>query len=76
MISCVIMHNMIVEDEREDEILDQGFHFHDENDVPKQEGVAMFGQFIQVHHEMCDWATHIHLQHDLVEHMWAHIGNQ
>ncbi|XP_020173722.1 uncharacterized protein [Aegilops tauschii subsp. strangulata] len=34
MTACVIMHNMIVEDERDDSIYDQGFDFHGENVEP------------------------------------------
>ena len=72
----MIMHNMIVEDERPERIYDQGFQFHGENVVPEHGGAATFAQFIQFHHEMRDWKTHIQLQNDFVEHMWAHVGNQ
>ena len=64
MTACVIMHNMIVEDERRDKIFDQGFQFQGENVVPELEP-AMFAQFIQFHHEMRDSATHIQLQIDV-----------
>ena len=76
MTAYVIMHNMIVEDEREDEIFDQGFHYQGESVVPEHEGATMFEQLIQFHHEMRDWTIHNQLQDDLVEHMWTHLGNQ
>ena len=55
MTACVIMHNMIVEDERPECLYDQGFQFQGENVVPKHGGgAATFAQFIQFHHEMRD----------------------
>ena len=76
MTTCVIMHNMIVEDERPERIYDQGFHFQGENVVPKHGGAAIFAQFTEFQHQMCDWETHIQLQDDMVEHMWTHVVNQ
>ena len=37
---------------------------------------ATFEQFTQFHEDMRDWETHVQLQNDWVEHMWAHVGNQ
>ena len=76
MTACVIMHNMIVKDERDNSIYDQYFECRDENVVPGHQELATFEQFAQFHHEMRDWHTHIQLQNDLVEHMWNHINNQ
>lgn len=77
MITCVIMHNMIAEDERPESLHDQGFEFQDDNVVPRHDGgAASFTQSIQFHHEMRDWKTHIQFQDDLIEHMWDHVGNQ
>ena len=42
MTACVIMHNMIVEDEREDEIFDQGSQFQGKSVVPEHWGAATF----------------------------------
>ena len=42
MTACVIMHNMIVEDERPERLYDQGFQFQGENVVPEPEGAATF----------------------------------
>ncbi|KAI5011770.1 hypothetical protein ZWY2020_013907 [Hordeum vulgare] len=77
MTACVIMHNMIVDDERPDRLHDQGFEFQGDNVVPQHDGeAASFAQFTQFDHEMRDLETHIQLQDDLVEHMCDHVGNQ
>ena len=76
MTACVIMHNMIVEDERDDNIFDQGFDYQGENVEPLHLEPTMFDQFVQFHRELHDWHTHLDLQNDLVEHVWDHIGNQ
>jgi hypothetical protein len=70
------MHNMIVEDERPERLCDQGFQFQGINVEPQHADPATFAQFMEFHHEMRDWQTHRQLQDDLVEHMWAHVGNQ
>ncbi|XP_073353798.1 uncharacterized protein [Aegilops tauschii subsp. strangulata] len=76
MTACVIIHNMIVEDERDESIFDQGFDYQSENIKPLHQDPATFEQFVQFHREMRDWHTHLNLQNDLVEHVWDHIGNQ
>ena len=76
MTACVIMHNMIVEDERDESIFDQGFDYQDENIEPLHQDPTTFEQFAQFHREMRDWHTNLNLQNDLVEHVWDHIGNQ
>ena len=72
----MIMHNMIVEDERPERLYDQGFQFQGGNVVPEHGVAATFEQFTQSHEDMRDWETHMQLQNDLVEHMWTHVGNQ
>ena len=54
MTACVIMHNMIVENERRERIYDQGFQFQGENVVPEHGGAATLERFTQFHHEMRD----------------------
>ncbi|XP_020151597.1 uncharacterized protein [Aegilops tauschii subsp. strangulata] len=49
MTVCVIMHNMIVEDERDDSIYDQGFDFQGENPEPEHPLPANFEQFVEFH---------------------------
>ncbi|KAL6552360.1 hypothetical protein OROHE_007724 [Orobanche hederae] len=76
MTSCVILHNMIVEDERELNISD----FNYDTDTPT---ISMnigrtrdIEEFIQIHRQIRDKQAHIQLQNDLVEHLWqCHGGN-
>ncbi|XP_073367944.1 uncharacterized protein [Aegilops tauschii subsp. strangulata] len=75
MTACLIMHNMITEDERDNSIYDQWFDFQGENVEPEQPPPATFDQFVHFHRELRDWRTHVQLQDDLLEHMWTHIGN-
>ncbi|XP_040256322.1 uncharacterized protein [Aegilops tauschii subsp. strangulata] len=76
MTACVIIHNMIVEDGRDNNIFDQGLDFQGENVEPLHQEPATFEQFTQFQRELRDWHTHLDLQNDLVEHVWTHIGNQ
>ena len=69
------MHNMIVEDERDDIIYDQGFQLQGEIVGHEHQEPAMFKQFTKFQHEMRDWQTYMQLQNDLVEHM-TRLGNQ
>ena len=54
MTACVIMHNMVVEDERLKRLYDKGFQFQGENVVPEHGVAAMFEQIIQFHQHMRD----------------------
>ena len=54
MTACVIMHNMIVEDENPERIYDQWFQFQGENVVPEHGVAATFEQFTQFHEDMHD----------------------
>ncbi|XP_073358349.1 uncharacterized protein [Aegilops tauschii subsp. strangulata] len=58
MTACVIVHNMIVKDERDDRIFDQGFDFQGGNVEPLREEPATFEQFVQFYRELRDWHTH------------------
>ena len=44
MTACVIMHNMIVEDERDESIFDQGFDYQGKNIEPLHQDPATFEQ--------------------------------
>ena len=58
MTTCVIMHNMIVEDECLERLCDQGFQFQGENVVPEHGGATTFKMFTQFHHDLRDWEIH------------------
>jgi hypothetical protein len=75
MIACVIMqNNMIVEEERDDSVYDQGWDFQGElvatNPVP-----SSFQEFLHTHHKIRDRVTHLVLHEDLVNHIWIHVEN-
>jgi hypothetical protein len=72
MIACVILHNMIVEDER-DNNGEEDFEYEQFNQPlePVTSGPTNdFMEFIQSHHCIRDTETHSQLQLDLVEHLW------
>ncbi|CAN6198287.1 unnamed protein product [Urochloa humidicola] len=75
MTACVIMHNMIIEDER-DEDEDEDFHYDGVGKVviPTPRVVRNRQQelhdFIQVHHNIRNLEGHSQLQEDLIEHLW------
>jgi hypothetical protein len=74
MIACVIMHNMIVEEERDDSVYDQGWDFQGELVAPNLVP-SLFQEFFCTHHEIRDRATHLALHEDLVNPIWIHAGN-
>ncbi|KAK1603282.1 hypothetical protein QYE76_018325 [Lolium multiflorum] len=74
MTACVIMHNMIVEVERDDSLFDNEWDGQGELVTP-QGGPASFQDILHAHHEIRDLAVHNQLQADLVEHMWQHVGS-
>ena len=61
MTACVIRHNMIVEDERDESIYDQGFDFKGENVEPEHAPPATVKQFVEFHQELRDCHTHVQL---------------
>ncbi|XP_035551517.1 uncharacterized protein LOC108981773 [Juglans regia] len=72
MKTCVILHNMIIEDERDDS---QGLNMeYDQldDDIPElsRNPTNEFMNFIQRHHEIRDSSAHHQLQADLIEHHW------
>jgi hypothetical protein len=73
MTACVIMHNMIVEEERDDSVYDQGWDFQGDlvaaNPIP-----SSFQEFLHTHPEIRDQATHLDLHKDLMSHIWIHRG--
>jgi hypothetical protein len=75
MTGCVIMHNMIIEDGRNDSIYDDDWEFQVELVEPLG-GEASWKYFLQMHNSFRDRTTHNHLQADFVEYMWTHVGNQ
>ncbi|XP_050286616.1 uncharacterized protein LOC126725756 isoform X1 [Quercus robur] len=79
MKACIILHNMIVEDERdENEVVDFDYEQIDEvNNPPIQvsrEHANGFMAFIQSHQRIRDQEIHYQLQSDLINHLWQLHG--
>ncbi|XP_066392531.1 uncharacterized protein [Miscanthus floridulus] len=75
MTACVIMHNMIVEDERsEDEDKDVQYEGVGQLVRPTPHEVhnrtREFREFLQAHHNITNRQIHTQLQQDLIEHLW------
>jgi hypothetical protein len=66
MRACVIMHNMIVEDERDDE---NDIHYEgvEEEVTASHEGTPELKEFIQNYRNTKDKVIHTQLQDDLIE---------
>ena len=75
MTACVIMHNMIVEDEQENAAQLRGWDFQgpliQPLHIPQE-----FEAYLQAHREIRDGETHQRLQDDLVEHVYEFVSNQ
>ena len=74
MTACVIMHNMIIENERHTDE-DYNYEHMGERATISHQHSASFSQFLQVHREIRDQQVHSQLQADLVEHQWRIQGN-
>ena len=73
MKACIILHNMIIEDERDEaEAVDLDYEQIDEISCTpmSHEPTNEFTEFIQVHQCIRDRKVHSQLQMNLVEHLW------
>ena len=77
MKACIILHNMIVEDERNANELDFTYDTMDDSPtavvIPERNSELL--QFINTQHCIRDKEIHSKLQADLVEHQWNMHGN-
>jgi hypothetical protein len=71
MRGCVIMHNMIVEDEGFVVDPNERFDYGGEN-VEREHGkpTRSLEEYIEAHRKIRDNATHVQLKEDLIEHLW------
>ena len=74
MQACVVLHNMIIEGERDEE---DDFNYHQEG-VPvlqpmdyQRRNPLVLEDFLKIHDEIEDRSSHERLRDDLVEHLWA-----
>ena len=77
MKACIIFHNMIIEDERDEaEAVDLDYEQIDEISctLMSREPTNEFTEFIQVHQCIRDREVHSQLQMNLIEHLWQLQG--
>ncbi|KAL1204383.1 hypothetical protein V5N11_034638 [Cardamine amara subsp. amara] len=76
MTTCIIMHNMIIEDER-----DIDATIEERAEVPRAEVEMMgdddarFQEFLSRHRQIKDRDAHIELRTALIEHLWSEYTN-
>ena len=74
--ACVIMHNMIIENERTNPVHDDQLFFRQgplanvDHQVPTE-----WAAFLTMRQEIRHETTHYQLTNDLIEHLWALRGN-
>ncbi|XP_020179137.1 uncharacterized protein [Aegilops tauschii subsp. strangulata] len=74
---CVILYNIIVEDEGDVVAQTYDFEAHEEQvEIPKDQDAAQLMNFLQMHQNLRDQQVHAQLLNNLVKHMWTHNGNQ
>ena len=82
MKACIILHNMIIEDERVDDnelvAIASGIYDYDSlgTDGPIQvsRGPRPFEQFMATSRAIRDSNTHYALRHDIIAHLWTLHG--
>ncbi|KAK3195792.1 hypothetical protein Dsin_027102 [Dipteronia sinensis] len=76
MTTCIIMHNMIIEDERD---VDTSIEDHMEAPTPEVEMMldenTRFQEFLARHREIRDKEAHIALRNALIDHLWDEYTN-
>ena len=75
MTACIIMHNMIVEDEGTVDP-DECFQNGGNNVEPSHDHTVDFDEFIVKHKEIRNQETHHQIRQDLVEHLWQHHADR
>jgi len=74
MMTCIILHNMITEDERDLYLGADEFNYEQITDIPfeppSHEHTDEIVDFMQNSHRIIDQETHSQLQSDLIEHLW------
>ena len=72
---CMIIHNMIVEDEGEDAVIGlESENMSDPTELPNQNPIT-FNEFVQMHKKIRHQATHEQMKEDMIEHMWVVKAN-
>lgn len=89
MKACIIMHNMIIEDERvpEDDFVDRGDHIsqptteyeyvevREPDTSVSHQSIDSLKAFLQRRYNLRNREGHFQLQHDLIEQTWSQHGD-
>ena len=75
MTTCIIMHNMIVEDERDVNAPIQDFVEAPITNIEYVDDDTRFQQFLSRHQEIQNKDAHYALRDALIEHLWNQYGN-
>ena len=81
MLACIIMHNMVIEDEKDIELVPIDLNETPSTSIVKEATISQnqdnpeMEQVIQRNAIIRDRATHRQLQSDLVDHIWQKFGN-
>ena len=76
MTCCVILHNMIVEDEGDGVAQTNDFEAPGEQvQILKDQDATHLMDFLQMHQNLRDHQVHARLLNDPMEHMWTHNEN-
>ncbi|XP_062205215.1 uncharacterized protein LOC133907222 [Phragmites australis] len=76
MITCVIMHNMIIEDERGGADVEEVYDYMGEKAIVHHDPDQPILQYVEVTEAIRNQALHHQLRDDLVEHLWSRHGAQ
>jgi len=76
MTSCIIMHNMIIEDERDiDAPIEERVEVPIEEVEMTGDDDTRFQEFLARHRQIKDREAHIELRNALIEHLWSQYTN-
>ena len=76
MNACICLHNMIIENERDDPVDENETYFRQGPLAePDHQVPASWASFLAMRQEIRDPIMHEQLQNDLVEHLWRRKGN-
>jgi hypothetical protein len=73
MTTCIILHNMIIEDERDLGSIESPYE-SGAAEIRDFVWTSNFVSFVKKHEEIRDSQTHFELKNDLIEHLWQWQG--
>ncbi|KAJ8772095.1 hypothetical protein K2173_027272 [Erythroxylum novogranatense] len=76
MSACIIMHNMIIEDERDTQVAIQDWSETPVSEINiNRDDTVVFQEFLARHRQIRDKEAHYELRNALIEHLWERYGN-